>query len=108
MAERGFYALGTNASSAIPALLNLLTNDDEDVRANAVDALNVVMANTNELALLLSNELRDSSPHVQYIAALLLNNLNSQAADAAHVYQMFPELMKISTPKQQNKTISAR
>jgi HEAT repeat protein len=106
MASRGFHALGTNASPAIPALLNLLKHEDEDVRADAVEALNVVMPNKNELAVVLSNELHDISPHVKYIAALRLHNLDGQAADAAHVYQTFPELVPLSTPKQQSELAS--
>lgn len=85
----GFAALGQAAKSAVPALINLLDDKDEDIRKTAAHSLGSIGAEAQDAIPSLIKHLSDPNQDVRVSSAEALSNIPSKSA------QEVPALVKV-------------
>ena len=102
MGVRGFGLLGTNALSAVPALVQLTHDGNADVAFTAGYVLFLVLDSfrgDKDISLpVLRQLINDSDPTMQLDAANTLAVWFPEEAEKSDVYNRFPQLRDSSTP----------
>jgi hypothetical protein len=91
LAVIAFGALGTNALPAVPALIRLTKDDDGEIRSVALNCLLNTKPGREILLPELTRLIHDPEKAVQFLAVEVLRKQYPQDAEAAGLYQLFPE-----------------
>lgn len=91
-AMTGFALLGNEAQPAWPALVKLTSSANEQVQIYAFSCLTSSKADRTSMLTALTHLLHDSGEIVQFNAATEFSERFPQEAEAAGVYEMFPNL----------------
>ena len=83
-------AIGPPAKAAVPSLLKLATNSDENIRLCAIFALDSIHAEPDKVTPVLIRALNDPSPHVRPHATNVLRNIDPEAAAKAGITNSVP------------------
>jgi hypothetical protein len=87
----GFSALGTNALSAVPELIQLSRHADATVRETALVCLDCVAPAKDTLLPVLEAGLRDSDNRVKSVSAEILAKRYPDSAERLGIYELYPQ-----------------
>jgi len=104
-AIQGFAALGTNALSAVPELIQLSRHSDAGVRETALVCLDCVGPAKDTLLPVLEAGLRDSDHSVKTVSAEILAKRFPENALKLDIYELYPQFKP--EPESEDEKVSS-